>query len=148
MSALDPFAFGGRQHGDDAILTLFREWRDEMERLVARNLVDDDFDPLHDALIDIQRQIFDAKANGLVGLAVKAFMLAYEVQVDAGPYVKGDHNCSINAFDQDQYGAKRTLYLESHALRGLVVDLVRFLPELQPLAWRIVASPVVLPEKG
>lgn len=146
MSAPDPFALGGRQDGDEAILNLFREWRDGMERLTARNLVDDEFDPLHDALVDTQRQISNAEASGLIGLAVKAFMLAYEVQTDA-KYFKGDHPCSINAFEQDQYGARRTLYLQSHALRGLVVDSVRFLPELAPLAARIIAAPrVVLPD--
>jgi hypothetical protein len=148
MSASDPFALGGRQDGDEAILTLFREWRDGMERLADRNFNDDDFDPLHNALIDTQRQVFDAEASGLIGLAVKAFMLAYEVQANECNYVKGDHPCSINGFDQDQYGAKRTLYLANHALQGLVADAVRFLPELAPLAGRIVAAPVVLPDDG
>jgi hypothetical protein len=147
MSAPDAFALGGQQHGDDAILTLFREWRDGMERLAARNLPDDEYEPLDDALTEVQRQVFDVEASGLIGLAVKAFMLAYEVQTDQN-YVRGDHQCSINAFDRDQYGAKRTLYLGSHALRGLVVDAVRFLPELAPLAARIIAAPVVLPNDG
>ena len=147
MSTPDSFALGGRQDGDEAILNLFREWRDGMEGLAARNLVEEDFEPLHEALIDTQRQISDAEASGLIGLAVKAFMLAYEVQIDT-KYVKGDHVCSISAFEQDQYGAERTLYLQSHALRGLVVDAVRFLPELAPLARRIIAAPVVLPDDG
>jgi len=147
MSAPDPFALGGRQHGDEAILTLFREWRDGMERLTARNLADDDYEPLFDALIDTQRQVFDAEANDLIGFAVKAFMLAFEVQQDEA-YVLGDHPCSINGFDQDQYGAKRTLFLQQHALRGLVVDAVRFLPELAPLAARIIAAPVALSDDG
>jgi len=82
----------------------------------------------------------------LIGLAVKAFMLAFEVQTDE-KYVSGDHPCSINAFEQDQYGAERTLYLQKHALRGLVADAVRFLPELAPLASRIIAAPVVLPDE-
>ena len=146
MSALDPFALGGRQDGDDAILTLFREWRDGMERLTAGNPDDDEHEPLFEALTKTQRQIFDAEAHGLIGLAVKAFMLAYEVQEGDGYHVRGSHPCSVNAFDRDeQYGAKRTLFLGSHALRGLVMDVVRFLPELAPLASRITAAPVVLP---
>src|SRR5580704_12994590 len=145
MSALDPFALGGRQDDDDAILTLFREWRDSMERLAARNLDDDDYQAPFAALTEIERQIFDAEAHGLIGLAVKAFMLAYEAQEGDGDYVRGDHVCSMNALARDQYGAERTLYLGSHALRGLIVDAVRFLPELAPLAGRIIAAPVVLP---
>jgi hypothetical protein len=144
--AANLFATPESQHGDEAILTLFRQWRDGMEGLAGRHL-DDDFDPLHNALIDTQRQLCDAEASGLIGLAIKAFMLAYEVQVDS-KYVRGDHHCSINGFERDQYGAGRMLFLQSHSLRGLVVDAVRFLPELAPLAARIIAAPVVLPDDG
>jgi hypothetical protein len=116
-------------------------------RIRRQSLLPPIFEPLHEALTDTQRQVFDAEASGLIGLAVKAFMLAYEVQADQ-KYVKGDHPCSINAFEQDQYGAKQTLYLGSHALRGPVVDAVRFLPELASLALRIIAAPVALPDDG
>jgi hypothetical protein len=144
----DPFALGGRQNGDNAILALFREWRDGMERLTAVNLADDDYDPLHDALMETERQIFDAEANGLVGLAIKAFMLGFEVQEDAGENAPGGHPCTINAFGRDQYGAERTLYFLNHALKGLVADAARFVPELAPLCARIIAAPVALPDDG
>jgi hypothetical protein len=49
MSAFDPFAFA-RLEGDDAILALFREWRDGIDRLSNRHLDDYDFDPLFEAL--------------------------------------------------------------------------------------------------
>lgn len=145
MAPSDPFALGGRQESDDPILALFRKWRDEMEFLGAEKLDDLEYETRIEALIEVQRQLFDADASGPIGLAIKAFMLAYEVRVNEGNYIAGDHQCSINAFDQRHYGAKRTLFLDSHALRGLVVDVVRFLPELEPLCRRIISAPVVLP---
>jgi len=148
MSALDPFALGGRQEGDDAILALFREWQDEMERLAASDLSDDEYEPLCLALMKTERQIFDANSAGLTGLAIKAFMLGYEAQADEGLYHSGYHSCAINPFAPDQYGAERTLYLSNHALKGLIADAARLVPELAPLTARINASPVVLPPDG
>jgi hypothetical protein len=143
MSAADPFALA-RDSSDDAILTLFREWRDALERLTARCLPDgEEFSRAHDATVETMRQIFDTEATGPIGLSIKAFVLAYEVQID-GP--SSDSNpCALGRFCEEDYGAENTLYLNNHALRGLMIDAARIVPELAPLAAALIAAPVVMP---
>jgi hypothetical protein len=85
---LDPFALGGRQDDDDAILTLFRKWRDCTERFEACKSDDGaDYEPLYEVLIETQRQIYDAEAHGLIGLAIKALMLGYASRLRRGEVV-------------------------------------------------------------
>lgn len=100
MTALDrdPFALARRDDDDDAeILALFRRWCAEMRSESARP-ADEDFD--HDGVIALAEEIFEAAANGPVGLAIKAFMLAYEVCEMDGltTYRKGQDACIIGRF--------------------------------------------------
>src|SRR6266480_4371570 len=84
----DPFALGGDQPDDAALLTLFREWRAGMRDIEGprpAGETEDQYDAANGALWDIARQIYDTPATGPVGLAIKAFMLAFEVCIDLLP---------------------------------------------------------------
>jgi hypothetical protein len=139
----DPFAFGGDQRDDAALLTLFREWRAGMRDIEGERPAEeteDQYDAACHAVWDIARQIYDTPAAGLVGLAIKAFMLAFEVCVDHLP--SSEEPSSLGEFSRHHYGAGDTLYLRNHAIKGLVGDIACFVPEVAPLVGGIVQSPV------
>src|SRR5437773_1490128 len=76
----DPFALGGDQRDDAALFTLFREWRAGMRDIEGprpAEETEDQYDVANSAVWDIARQIYDTPAAGPVGLAIKAFMLAF-----------------------------------------------------------------------
>ena len=143
----DNDTFKQRYDGDDAaLLTLFREWRAGMQDIEGQRPAeetDDQFNAANDAVFDIARQIYDTPAAGPVGLAIKAFMLAFEVCIDDVDRPRSDEPASLGKFDlaQNHYGAGDTLYLCNHALKGLAGDIARFVPELAPLVAGVVQSP-------
>src|SRR5438874_9418223 len=102
---------------------------------------EDQYDASNGAVWDIARQIYDTPAAGPAGLAIKAFMLAFEVRVDHLP--SSEEPASLGKFDlaQNHYGAGDRLYLRNHALKGLAGDIARFVPETAPLVAGIVQSP-------
>ena len=146
----DPFALGGDQRDDAALLTLFREWRAGMRDIEGprpAEETEDQYDVANSAVWDIARQIYDAPAVGPAGLAIKAFMLAFEVCVDLLP--SSEEPATLGKFDlaQNHYGAGGALYLRNHAIKGLAGDIARFVPELDPLVAGIVQSPVKCPRR-
>ena len=147
----DPFALGGDQRDDAALLTLFREWRAGMRDIDGprpAEETEDQYDVANGAVWDIARQIYDTPAAGPAGLAIKAFMLAFEVRVDHLP--SSEEPASLGKFDlaQNHYGAGDRLYLHNHAIKGLAGDIARFVPETAPLVAGIVQSPLKRPRRG
>src|SRR5437868_2808288 len=124
----DPFALGGDQRDDAALLALFREWRGGMQDIEGQpptEETEDQYDAANSAVWDIARQIYDTPAAGPVGLAIKAFMLAFEVCVDLLP--SSEEPATLGKFDlaQNHYGAGGALYLRNHAIKGLAGDIAR-----------------------
>src|SRR5438477_101668 len=61
----DPFALGGDQRDDAALLTLFREWRAGMQDIEGprpAGETEDQYDAANHAVWDIARQIYDTPA--------------------------------------------------------------------------------------
>ena len=141
----DPFALGGDQRDDAALLTLFREWRAAMRDIEGprpAGETEDQYDAANGAVWDIARQIYDTPAVGPVGLAIKAFMLAFEVCVDHLPSSEEPGSLGEFSIERHHYGAGDRLYLRNHAIKGLAGDIGRFVPEAIPLVAGIVQSPV------
>lgn len=152
----DPFASARSEEDDDQILSLFRQWCDVTR---AANIpgADDDETDVDTAIAE---QIFNAPVVGAVGLAIKAFLFAYEVEAQyclGTKYRRGDDPCAIRRLrpDDTNYSSRldaRTgtwsdaqLYLMQHAMRGLLDAASRFEPDLVPLVAGIVSSPQVAP---
>src|SRR5437868_3978949 len=126
----DPFALGGDQRDDAALLTLFREWRAGMRDIEGprpAGETEDQYDAANHAVWDIARQIYDTPAAGPAGLAIKAFMLAFEVCIDDVDRPSLDEPASLGKFDlaQNHYGAGDRLYVRNHAIKGLAGDIAR-----------------------
>ena len=141
----DPFALGGDQRDDAALLTLFREWRAGMRDIEGprpAEETEDQYDAANGAVWDIARQIYDTPAAGPAGLAIKAFMLAFEVCVDHLPSCEEPGSLGEFSIERHHYGVGDTLYLRNHAIKGLAGDIARFVPELALLVAGIVQSPV------
>jgi hypothetical protein len=144
----DPFALGGDQRDDAALLALFREWRAGMQDIEGERPAEeteDQYDVANTAVWDIARQIYDTPAVGPVGLAIKAFMLAFEVCVDLLPSSEEPGSLGEFSIERHHYGAGDPLYLCNHAIKGLAGDIARFVPELDPLVAGIIQSPLKRP---
>ena len=75
MNTPDPFALGGDQRDDAALLTLFREWRGGMRDIEGprpAGETEDQYDAANHAGWDIARQIYDTPAAGPVATAAAA----------------------------------------------------------------------------
>ena len=133
---------------DAAILTLFREWREAMHRANSSDLDDETRDAECIKAWGIQRRLYDTPATGAAGLAIKAYMLAYEIGEFPDRFTSipptTEDSTALGTFNEDHYNSKNILSLEHHALRGLVMDAVRFVPDLTPLAVGIADAPVTL----
>ena len=123
---------------DSAILALFHEWQGA---LAAANSAarDEEAEPLDERVWTIERQIHDTAAAGASGMAVKAYILARA-------HVHTNTNGLFLPFTENDYGAGGCLCLTEHAVKGLVADAARFLPELAPVVVGVVTSPTKLPE--
>ncbi len=165
----DPFSAGGwngeiasaeapSQAADYSILTMFRDWLAMLRAVNTRALSMDEMDREMEIVNDLARQIYDARVNGLVGLAIKSFLAVYEVtQEDVlynhpddpcaiGPYLENDDNYSPRFISgENRYTQEAQLFMDRQAVRGLAASAVAFLPELEPLLRHFIASPVVLP---
>jgi hypothetical protein len=121
MNAPDPFALGGDQRDDAALLTLFREWRAGMRDIDGprpAEETEDQYDVANGAVWDIARQIYDTPAAGPAGLAIKAFMLAFEVCIDHLPSPEPPGSLGEFSIERHHYGAGDRLYLRNHAIKG------------------------------
>jgi hypothetical protein len=154
MNEHDPFALGGRQDmgsedGDDErVLALFREWCAAW-RTTSKIADDDEHDVATEAANRIAEQIYDAPVQGVVGLAIKAFMVGQSS--DNGPKDRLDDYCALGPFAESCYSPRcvsgvRTevahLFMSSHALRGLLASAASFVPELRPLVADAIGSPL------
>jgi hypothetical protein len=79
MSDLDPFALGGRQDGDEVVMSLFRQWIvvcDEVDAAIdaeAEAETNDDGRDVYDRWNEIEDEIM-ATPGGAVALAIKAYI--------------------------------------------------------------------------
>lgn len=80
MSDLDPFALGGRQDGDELVLSLFRQWIavcDEVDAAIdakAEAETNDDGRDVYDRWNEIEDEIMASPPGGAVALAIKAYI--------------------------------------------------------------------------
>jgi hypothetical protein len=127
----------GRPASDDAILSLFRQW---LETARSASASKEDFGGgLDERVWALERQLHDAPASGAVGLAIKGYMIAYH---EAGDISRGAEPGALTAFDpDDSYAPNGTLQLGKRALKGLIEDAIRVVPELAPLAAGIFDTP-------
>lgn len=155
----DPFALArAADPGDDPdaeILDLLQQWR---AALTAVNAVQGrDADPEIDVVTTLSERIFAAPVSGALGLAVKAYMLAYEVGIEiqcAGlpeqqpgeiGLIPGRQYEARWDWRTDSPSADAALYLKPLAMLGALAAAVRCCPELAPLAAGALSTPRVLP---
>ena len=77
MSDLDPFALGGRQEGDELVLSLFRQWIaicGEVDALAPQAEETDDGRNVHQRWNEIEDEIMASPPGGAVALAIKAYI--------------------------------------------------------------------------
>lgn len=159
MSALDPFALGGQQGDDADILALFHQWCAAHRATASSSkfATDDEFDAACDVANRLAERIYDAPVQGVVGLAIKAYMIGEESKGDELECPRGDP-CMLGRFAESSYSCRRAasgepdtwtndahLYMGSRALRGLLASAAAFVPELQPLVQQAIESPLTLP---
>jgi hypothetical protein len=133
MSALDPFALGGRQDGDELILAAFREWVIAVRDTHARvgELTEDQLAEADDRDTDQMIAVAEMPAAGAVGLAVKAFLAMYAT-LGGSP---GD-GAALSVLEwKDLSGT-----FAARVGMGLAEDLPRFVPELAPLVSKALAA--------
>jgi hypothetical protein len=111
---------------DPVILSLFREWmaaRRYALSLCMREPPDEEATKKAWARInELHRAIIDTPAAGVVGLAIKAYL-------------------HIHDWDDGWREDGAALSRDSRQLRGLIKDVVRFVPELAPLAANALKDP-------
>ena len=157
MSAgtLDPFAFGGFE--DAEIVSLFRDWCEKL-RAVNQPTERDDVDDETDVIWAIEERILDAPVQGPVGLAIKAFLFAYEVNVydEFAEERRNADPCAIHQLEPDdrnysprcirgKWNETAELYLLQRAMLGLLDTAAQFAPDLKPLVTEVLNSPRTLP---
>jgi hypothetical protein len=162
----DPFAFAGYEgdgDGDAEILAMFKQWREGMQEITGKRPseeTDDEYNAAHGVVMGIAEQICDAPVYGPIGLAIKSFMFAYEVNLydEFAEDGCGDRVCAIGRLnpDGDNYGCRSDpktgeyknfaeLVLLQRAMRGLLDTASRFVPDLAPLVAEVRNWPLTLP---
>ena len=153
MTAPDIFALGGRQDDDAEILALFRQWCAACHacRQISETATDEEFEAADHVSNSLAEQFYDTPVQGAVGLAIKAFMVGTVAESLDDDLVDP---CALGPFDENSYACRTVfgtqadvahLYMGSHALRGLLSSVGAFVPELQALVAKAVASPLTLP---
>jgi len=121
----DPFALS-RAEGDDAILSLFRQWIDDQR--AAQFIVDESADgdeliAANDRLDKLAREIADLPAHGMAGLAVKSYLA---IHFDHHNFELGCDSAGLS-LDPEILGNG------VHSIVAMLRDAVRFVPEIGPL---------------
>ncbi|HWD58080.1 MAG TPA: hypothetical protein VG308_07380 [Stellaceae bacterium] len=148
-SIIDPFALGGAADGGDdrEILALFNEWRREGERYASAGEDDPLFDEIGEGRQALYQAICDAPAHGVVGLAIKAFLAAHAIfpALVEGGTAPGEWICNniLGAPEPENWAPSGRLRIPDCAIRGMVHDAVRFVPELAPLAELLTSAPAM-----
>jgi hypothetical protein len=103
MSALDPFALGGPQGGDELVLSLFRQWIaacGEVDTAIdakAEAETNDDGRDVYDRWNEIEDEIMASPPGGAVALAIKAYICIRQSH-DGGSW--SPHTAMLR-FDED-----------------------------------------------
>lgn len=134
------------ERGDAAILAWFREWIEVMRR--ADNAVAAGKYDRHDTIVDdgdkLETQIFAIPVTGSIGLAIKGYLLVRANRRRDMFYT--DAAASLGEITPNNgYEPDGALRSSLHDLKNFAADLVRFLPELAPLAAGVVEAPSVVP---
>jgi hypothetical protein len=134
------------EHGHATALALFREWIAVMGRAdnaIARG----EYDSLETILDEgdkLETQIFAIPASGPIGLALKGYLLVRANRRRDMFYT--DPAASLGEITPNNgYEPDGTLRSSLCDLKNYAADLVRFLPELAPLAAGVVKAPPVAP---
>jgi hypothetical protein len=134
------------ERDDSAILVRFREWIEVMRQ--ADNAVAAGKYDQHDTIVDdgdkLETQIFAIPVTGSIGLAIKGYLLVRANRRRDMFYT--DAAASLGEITPNNgYEPDGALRSSLHDLKNYAADLVRFLPELAPLAAGVVEAPSVVP---
>jgi hypothetical protein len=129
MSAPDPFALGGPQADDNAILAAFLEWIEAVRATDARKLSEDELEAAGARDSERMIEIAEMPISGTIGLAVKMY-LALRSR-DGGAW--GDDA----ALWPDKWTSG---YNATYVEMAIAEDLSRFVPELAPLIAKAYAA--------
>jgi hypothetical protein len=115
-----------RVANDDAILSLFRQW------IEARKSWDSpEFDAAVVRICDLERGIGKIPAQGLIGVAIKAYLVAHHEHT---PSLR-DHPAGVARLNPALHGA-----LNADNLVSLIRDAARFVPEIAVLAVPLIGE--------
>ena len=125
--------------GDDAILTLFREWI--AAHLAAQQIGKTTGDsPEFNAAIDrvcaLEYAIPKIPEQGLIGCAIKAYLIAHHELTPA----YGAHPAGLGALAPGDYFNGSDLPLGLTSLVSLIRDAARFVPEIATLAVPLIGK--------
>jgi hypothetical protein len=122
MSALDPFALGGRQDGDKLILAAFQQWIAAMREYSDTEDEDAENEAYH-RMVEIEDEI-DATPGGCVAFAVKVYL---GVRREFTTWAPG---CYLRCDKEELPGLAREV--------GLLRDAGRAVPEIAEFAAAIM----------
>ena len=125
----------GTRDRDAVILGLFHRWQAAM--MQPLHAVNSPVDEALTKVVELENAIIETPASGVTGLAVKAYFLALG-------HLGGSASnpCALATFHERDYQAPGgRLFDGDRALKALIEDAVRLVPELAPLAAGFIASP-------
>jgi hypothetical protein len=135
----DDETLAARGDGDAAALALFEEWK-RLQRDAEAVIEDVAAAPLYRQSWEIERRILDTPCSAR-GRAIKVFLLA--ANRDGGA-----RRGALMPPQAVDHCADGRLTVEAHALRALLEDAARDLPELAPLAAAWTAAPEHAPREA
>lgn len=126
------------RESDAAILALWREWRAAF--FAPRSGDDEELNAVVEACIALERRLYDLPAQGPVALAIKIWMLAFEIRgMQSGNQLYGFQYQS----DED-YRPDGRMWPDALLLKRLIEDAVRIVPELALLSEPILDAPMII----
>jgi hypothetical protein len=136
---LSPQFFPISDPQDAEVLSLFRQWQEATGK-ANHALTDDEVDALSHAAADLECRLAATPAESMTGVMIHAFMLS--MRAVEGTDLSGR---GLRPARGDCYGPYGML-LTQRAAKGLITDVARFMPELEPLTANWLTAPFEGPE--
>jgi len=146
LTAENPVLAKAEPRSDQRIIELFREWQ-EAWTAAGINIGPDGIDDGNanpeamEHVSEIEHAIQEIPAAGPVGMAIKAYMLAFVLRGACA----GSGAFGIGGFSDSEYSPSGWLCDEEGWLKTLLEDAMRFCPELAPFTASVVGAPSTLP---
>jgi hypothetical protein len=126
--------------GDCEILSLFRQWiaAHLAAQQISKTIGDSpEFNAAIDRVCDLEYAIPKIPAQGLIGCAIKAYLIAHHELTPA----YGAHPAGLGTLGPDEYGGNGSdLPLGLASLVSLIRDAARFVPEIATLAVLLIGE--------